>query len=1142
MPRLFQIKDSSCKVFDFDDFIEIDLLKFQKEPESLSVFKEGIRKSIKSHQFIKLDDKIYGYDDCKDECWYLYPLKDETLIGRSKECNIRLKNKLVSSIHVRITKVEDEVLIKDEHSTNKIYVNGSFIDICRLNYLDQIIILDTIMYFLGNYLIINHKVDGCSYPSIVPNQRNLTIPLKSTIEVENVEPIVYEIESPVSLEQLKKPSLFSSIGSSVMIILSSVLSSLVLMLVSDVSKESFLTMIFSSLSMSFAFLIYGLLNRNISIKSEEKVYQSSLYLYLNYLDEVRKDVLKLRCTMYERLCANKNLFLELNDLNFCMCKDDFKIAISNSEFHWISFKKNKTTYQNKDQFLFKKRDDLISELSSSLQDFKYIYSNQKVWIKHKPDKLLVNTIFMQLIWQNLSTKRKLVFVGEPFDLSDYLDHSICTLNKKRLLVISKSDLYDIQKMFDDSFNVIYLVFDCSLINFETFDNTTLIYMSNSPCLLHFDKVIDDDFIKMDINNLCVKKSIYAFNQMDSFISFDYQKFDLNKAWSKTRVCLNVEIGYDENFKPIMLDLSEKGYGPHGLIAGTTGSGKSEWLSNLLMMLVINNSSKYFQYVLIDFKGEAFGQAFSQFSHCAGIISNLDDRAMERFSLSMNSEILSRQRKLKEMMEIDQSLKAHIDIYNEHFKNDPIPHLFVVVDEFAQLKSKYSEYMSQLIEMARIGRSLGIHLLLSTQKPMGIVDEQIWSNSNLKVCLKVNSESDSREILHNSSAADLCNPGEFIMQSTNRKQVKGQAYYLHAKLDHNKFYEVDKKDRILFEKMNDEHNTIYNDLCQRIYQIDTDRHWVIMPDLERQKDFDDGLFRVDMPYIQRQVSLELNKHLCVLTHEPYKLLKSILSRYKNCLIYLCGFEKFSEYVDECIDSQELLLKLDKAKDNSIVIVNGVINISEFKTFKGVVVSFISSYQDVLSTTLNQFRLKLAYSIKDIDSIRLFFDDYRIRNVKHPTIYYDNHLCKCVFCKPAKLSIKVNKEIIKIENNDLVLVGTDIETNTRIFHEKSKVLAICFVQQSIKDKIMDLVLSWQKKDENLTYSFDLKDTSNIYILYMPQIDMVEFNLKQFDVDILWVGLGFMEYSYLIKRRSPIDIKSNIIYFHEDTVNFIKEIEHE
>lgn len=94
------------------------------------------------------------------------------------------------------------------------------------------------------------------------------------------------------------------------------------------------------------------------------------------------------------------------------------------------------------------------------------------------------------------------------------------------------------------------------------------------------------------------------------------------------------------------------------------------------------------------------------------------------------------------------------LYRAHRVEEPLPHLFIISDEFAELKSQQPEFMDKLISTARIGRSLGVHLILATQKPSGVVNDQIWSNTKFRVCLRVQDTGDSQDMLKRPDAASL----------------------------------------------------------------------------------------------------------------------------------------------------------------------------------------------------------------------------------------------------------------------------------------------------------------------------------------------------------------------------------------------------
>ena len=118
------------------------------------------------------------------------------------------------------------------------------------------------------------------------------------------------------------------------------------------------------------------------------------------------------------------------------------------------------------------------------------------------------------------------------------------------------------------------------------------------------------------------------------------------------------------------------------------------------------------------------------------------------------------------------MRNHINGYNKLFKlgkvEEPLPHLFLISDEFAELKKEQPEFMAELVSAARIGRSLGIHLILATQKPSGVVDDQIWTNSKFKLCLKVQNEGDSKEMLKTPDAAFITQAGRAYLQVGNNE--------------------------------------------------------------------------------------------------------------------------------------------------------------------------------------------------------------------------------------------------------------------------------------------------------------------------------------------------------------------------------------
>lgn len=227
----------------------------------------------------------------------------------------------------------------------------------------------------------------------------------------------------------------------------------------------------------------------------------------------------------------------------------------------------------------------------------------------------------------------------------------------------------------------------------------------------------------------------------------------------------------------VFDLDLRRDGPHALVAGTTGSGKSEFLQSLVVGMAMRHSPQRLNFILVDYKG---GSAFSEcvsLPHTTGYVTNLDDRLAERVLISLRAELRRREHLL---------LAAGVKDLVSFERSDPAaapPSLVVVIDEFAALKTEVPEFVDGLVDIAQRGRSMGVHMVLATQKPSGVITAQIEANTNIRVALRVASPSESTEVLADPRAAEISNrtPGRCMIKIGARVEdiIEVQSMYVNG---------------------------------------------------------------------------------------------------------------------------------------------------------------------------------------------------------------------------------------------------------------------------------------------------------------------------------------------------------------------------
>jgi S-DNA-T family DNA segregation ATPase FtsK/SpoIIIE len=224
--------------------------------------------------------------------------------------------------------------------------------------------------------------------------------------------------------------------------------------------------------------------------------------------------------------------------------------------------------------------------------------------------------------------------------------------------------------------------------------------------------------------------------------WNYDRMDpavVRELWRRRNRSTRVPLGRLSDGSPFWLDIAADG--PHMLVGGTTGSGKSEFLQTFIASLVHANSPDTLNFILIDYKGGAAFEGYSGLPHVTGFLDNLDDHLGKRVLLALSAEMKYRQRLLAAAK--CPSIESY---WAAGSPGGPLPRLLIVVDEFARLREEMPDVLAEMTKVTVIGRSVGVHLVLATQRPAGAVTPDIQANTALRLALRVLDAPDSTAVI------------------------------------------------------------------------------------------------------------------------------------------------------------------------------------------------------------------------------------------------------------------------------------------------------------------------------------------------------------------------------------------------------------
>lgn len=599
-----------------------------------------------------------------------------------------------------------------------------------------------------------------------------------------IHPMQYEpveVEAPVPLPGVEKPSWFSAIGSSALIMISSLSGLSAMALRNPEDQNAILVSLVSSSCMAAAFFVYGMISRSLNIRKDRDRQRRICSEYSAYLNECCR-ISEQRMEKIQSEEQSVNLLIET--LDECLLKAGSRsekwILPYSREFGQIpSFELPRARYSQKEEKTWQELEDL-KDLRVHPQIYRVLESGtfSCLPVLNENQK---RGLYGAWLWMNSSESLRWIWISRKSQRNTdrFSWHPCGWIENTRLVFESLAGLEKsgIPELSGFSFTV-YIEKEteseeAALRFHERYPEMTVLCedgqktrFSSGDLLPEIWSSVNDEKIRKSIVYPCTSENRNGWDEAlynrDSLLS------DFRSPGTDLKVRLSEQVVWD---------LEEDG--PHALIAGTTGSGKSEGLMSVLFQLILKNSSRNLQLILIDFKGSALASPFRNCPHTAGIVTNLEKNAFSRLEKALNRELELRQKKIREWLDLSPWSAGDLASYNAANPEEPISHLIIAVDEFAQLKQKFPEAMKMLQETARIGRSLGIHLILATQKPAGVVDEQIWSNAKSRICFKVSTVQDSREMLGHEKAAALKLPGEFILKIAQDEEKSGRALYSRA---------------------------------------------------------------------------------------------------------------------------------------------------------------------------------------------------------------------------------------------------------------------------------------------------------------------------------------------------------------------------
>ncbi|MDO4940139.1 MAG: FtsK/SpoIIIE domain-containing protein [Erysipelotrichaceae bacterium] len=801
------------------------------------------------HFYISLKEGFYFSDGSKTKPVYL---KEYCITNNIDYCNIYLyiykEDKGINDFTIYNNKniyissdKNSEIVIKDKYwkdkflkiengnllSNSNTLVNGITKKETSLSDGDCIEQLGLKIIYNHNFLYINNFNIDVKLPKFKINQRVLNYHVENNVEkyyfpLETKPLIVEELISFRPNVKTKNRNILKTIIPSIFMSFSMAMMAINNYLNNNQTGFSKIVVIVTPVCMAISTILVPVLFNCFEKRKDKKQIKKEINNYLNYIDDYQNRLDQKVQEYLEQLNSHYFSLLQARDKMFYgvkNSKDYMRLSLGMTSFS-IPIKSEHTN--------IKLIDDRYKELA---EHYSYINNlplildleeNRKVTIccKNSKKKYYYQKVLLELCYKHHFDDLNIAIFSNDTSLFNsifnlphlFVDNQRLTLtNFKQLQLLDQHKLnkplvlflYDkCEYVFSNPMiHIIYFSTDINDVYKNSdalidYGNNNYLYLKDKKRFTYTEEIIDFNHYFSYLSKYIIIDSIDGNRRFSDAFKLD----EIIKYYTKRQVGLKASFAYCHN-EPLLFDLHESRQGPHGLVGGSTGSGKSELLISLLLSLCIRYNPEYLNIVLIDYKGAGLADSLSYnktlIPHIVSTLSNLENNNLERLIIALSNECKYRQRKFLELSKKTNTPIMNIDDYLCHEEKDKIAHLLIVVDEFAELKKNSPEQIKELISISRIGRGLGIHLILATQKPSGVVDDEIISNSRFKIALKLFEEKDSQDIIKTKDAAYLSKPGQFIMR-VDEGCINAQSIYAKNDINNSGEYKVTLLDNTLSE--------------------------------------------------------------------------------------------------------------------------------------------------------------------------------------------------------------------------------------------------------------------------------------------------------------------------------------------------------